>query len=1001
MKKNVFLMAGVAPAVLGMALISAPAFAQQSDIETTVANDQQEVEPEQQNRGEAIVVTGSRIASPSVTSAAPLQILDSESIDNSGVTNIQDLLLENPVFGVPALSRTNSAFLTSGTGAATVDLRDLGSDRTLVLINGRRVVAGLPGSATVDLNVIPTQFVERIDVLTGGASSLYGSDAVAGVVNFIYKKDFEGIEANGQYGITERGDDRRYQANLTVGTNVADGRGNVMVHFGYSNEGGVLSRQRRNTFLDDADTAAFVTGDLADFGVPTEPFFSSFPTQGRFDAGGTRFTYDNNGNLKTGFSTNGPNGDGVNADGFNRQFFRTIAVPVERYLFAASGEYEIVNDINLFFEGTFNKTTSSRIIEPFALSSENIFGNNGGVIPIETFVNGVATLNPLVPGPIAAAATDTDEDGLRDITFARRIAEFGPRQGSTTRDFYRFVVGLDGKLFNDNFRWDVSYNYGRTSESQRSSGQVNTPNFRFAFAAIPDVNDVNNNGSTTDAICADATARERGCVPINIFGAGAITPEALQYTNAEQTFQTEITQQVVQGNISGSLFELPGGPLGVALGVEYRKETSIEDSDALTNAGLNAGNAIPDTQGSFDVSEAFAEVKLPLLADVPFFHYLEVGGAVRVADYSTVGTIFSYNGTGTWQPIEDVRIRGSYARSVRAPNIGELFSGLSQTFPSGLSDPCLNAANRTNCLNAAGLASAGVAANVAANGGNFVLTQGDLQGISGFNGGNPDLNEEKSTSWTVGGVITPRSIEALRNLSLSVDYWNIKIDNVIAAPPRQFILDQCFGQGNNDFCQFVSRRANPTAVNSPGSIEFLNALLINSASLKTDGIDAVLNYRTALDTFGVQGGLRAQIAYTHLFNYDFKPTSVADVDPAAGEIGNAKDRFTANLGYDAGPFGINFTGTFIGKSYEDNNFCASFDAGPRCVGVGSEFYLDTQARFRATDQFEFYLGVDNLLDNKAPNLLSGTTFNVTGTDTAADVYDVFGRRYYTGVRLRF
>lgn len=1004
------LRAGVASFAVSLALISTPAFAQDAD--AAAQGDQStEAAPDE----EVIVITGTRIASPTITSASPVQIVESQAIDDAGVTNIQELLLENPAFGTPALSRTNSAFLTSGTGVATVDLRDLGSDRTLVLINGRRVVASLPGSSIVDLNAIPTQFVERIDILTGGASSLYGSDAVAGVVNFIYKRDFEGVEATAQYGITERGDDERYQANLTAGANIDGGRGNIMVHFGYSNEGGLLSRERANTVTDDISTMLF-TGDPADWGVPTEPFFSSFVPQGRFITSGGTFTFSPTGQLQPCFTTNGTScggGAGVGPNGFNRQFFRTIAVPVERYLFAASGEYELTDNVSLFFEGTYNKTSSSRIIEPFPLESG---GSNGiypasGVMPLENFVTRdfdgdgdverQIVVNPFVPAPILAAATDTDGDGLRDAGFARRLSEFGNRTGSTERDFYRFVVGLSGDLFDSRFRWDASYNYGQVTENQISSGQVNVVNFRNALAVQQDFDDLNGNGLTTDFICIDAEARAGGCQPANIFGLGALSPEAVNFIQAQGTFQTKIKQHVVQGNLSGSLFELPAGSVGLAVGVEYRKEESSEDNDALTNQGLNAGNVIPDTFGEFDVKEAFAELRVPILADQPFFELLEVGGAVRVADYSTVGTVWSYSGTATWQPIEDVRLRGTYARAVRAPNIGELFTGLSQTFPSGLSDPCEGigatggGATGDNCR-----ADPGVAANIAANG-VFTLNQADIQGIGGFNGGNPDLFEETADSWTLGAVIAPRSIDALRNVALTVDYYNIEITDAINGFPRQFTLNQCYGEGNQTFCDLITRRPTATAVNSAGSIELINAFQVNAARLETAGIDATLTYNTSLDGIGMPGNAFARVSYNHIFKFDFFAIEDADADPSDGEIGTAKDRFTATVGYSDDVVRLSFTGTYIGKSYEDQDFCASFDLEPRCVSVPAQFYLDSQATFKASDNYEFYVGVDNLLDNDAPNILSGTSFNVTGTDTAADVYDVFGRRFYFGARLRF
>jgi outer membrane receptor protein involved in Fe transport len=991
MRKFASLKHGAASVALGISLAASPAFAQDETAEPAAEGEATEVR--------AIVVTGSRIASAEVASPAPLQIVNEQLIEDSGVINIQELLLENPVFGTPALSRTNAAFLTSGTGVATIDLRDLGSDRTLVLINGRRVVSSLPGSATVDLNVIPTQFLQQVDILTGGASSLYGSDAVAGVVNFIYKTDFEGIDANAQYNITERGDDARYQANVTVGTNVADGRGNIMVHFGYSNEEGLLSRERANTRIDDIDSLFFG----GEFGVPTEPFFSSFVPQGRFITTNGTFTYDPNGQLQNCFTSNGATctatiGSGTGPNGFNRQEFRTLAVPVERYIFAARGSYEVADNVDFFFEGTFNNTTSSRIIEPFPLES----GGSNGIFPggggynIENYLPGTNTIvaNPFVPAEILAAATDTNGDGLRDIGFARRLSEFGNRTGSTERNFYRFVVGLEGSLFEDRFRWDLSYNYGRVNENQVSSGQVNVVNFRDALAVRSEVGDENGNGISGEAICIDPQARANGCAPANIFGEGSLSQAAVNYIAAQGTFQTGITQQVVQANLSGTLFELPAGPVGIATGFEYRKESSFADNDALTNAGLNAGNVLPDTSGSFDVAEAYAELRVPLLADKPFFKLLEIGGAARIADYSTVGSVFSWNVTGTWQPIDDIRLRGTISEAVRAPNVAELFAGLSQTFPSGLVDPCVGiGATGGDALGDNCRADSGVAANIAANG-VFTLNQPDIQGISGFDGGNANLGEETARSYTAGIVINPRSFDALRNLTITADYYNYEIEDVISGFPRQFTLDQCYRQGNATFCDLITRRPTATSINSAGSIDLINAFSVNAAVLKTSGVDVTAQWFTPI---GLTDNDRLTLrgAYTHIIEYDFFSLPDAAPDPSDGEIGTAKDRFTANAAYQNDDFRLVFNGTFIGKSFVDDQF-----DGPRAYSVPAEFYLDMQATFFADDEFEIYFGVDNLLDNDAPNILSGITGNVTGSDTAADVYDVFGRRYYAGVRIR-
>lgn len=1015
------LMASCAIAALGLA--SVPAHAQDNEI---TSEDSAAAETENAAPAPAIVVTGSRIRSAAGASTQPLQILDAANIDQSGVTNIQDLLLENPVFGAPTFARTNNAFGVTGTGVATVDLRNLGNSRTLVLINGRRVVAGLPGTATVDLNVIPTQFIGRIDILTGGASSLYGSDAVAGVVNFVYREDLDGLRVDSRYGITEQGDAEDYRFSATYGGNFSDGRGRFMMHAGYSDQGQLLSRERANTQVDDIDLFR-LTGDPADFGTPSEPFFSSFPPQGRFDILGTPsvaddFTFNPSGVLQPCFSTNGTPSctafDGNPAsgpNGFNRQNFRTLASPVQRYLFAGTVDYEITDGVSAFLEGTYVKTQASRIIEPFPSSSS---GSNGlfpatGRAPIESRVlvdsNGDGTLdsfeilvNPLVPQQIVDVARDIDGDGLRDIGFVRRLAEVGERTNDTTRDFFRVVAGLQGEFADGRFRWDLSYNYGQTTENQRSAGALNVPNFQQAFAAVPDVNDVDGDGDTTEAICANPDARAAGCVPISIFGEGAITPEALAFIDAPGSFQTEIEQQVFQANISGELFEIWGGPVGVATGIEYREESSLADFDSLTNQGLNASNQIPDTQGEFDVIEGFVEVRVPLLSERPFFELLELSGAVRVSDYSTVGSVTSWNGQVLWQPVQDVRLRATYSRAVRAPNIGELFSAQTQTFPAGLTDPCVGiGASGGGTLGEVCRSFPGVNENIASNGGVFTLNQADIQGISGFNGGNPDLFEETADSLTVGLVVNPVSIDALRNLTLTVDYFNIEVEDVIAAPARAFTLDQCFNQGNQTFCSLVTRRAAGDSTNSPGSIEFVNATQANGALFETEGVDVTVQYSTGLDRLGLESAnLNLSFSYTHLINLDFLQAIGQPANPAAGEVGSAEDRFTATALFDFDGIRWGLTGTYIGASTEDDQFCSAFGLDAGCFRQGAEFNLDTQVSYNF-GEFGLFAGIDNVFDNNAPNLLSGTTFNATSTDTAAGIYDILGRRYYAGLRLEF
>ncbi|HEX6783952.1 MAG TPA: TonB-dependent receptor [Sphingomicrobium sp.] len=943
---------------------------------------------------ETIVVTGSRIASPNITSLAPIQVVGEQEINQAGAVNIQEVLNNNPAFGTPALSTTTTAFLTSGAGVATVNLRQLGENRTLVLINNRRVVGGLAGSPIVDLNDIPTQFLERVDILTGGQSALYGSDAVAGVVNFIYKRNFEGLLLEGQYGLTEHGDSQRYQLSATAGGNFADGRGNIMVHVGYSSDKGLLSRERKDTRVDNISQMQY-SYDPADYAVAHTPFLSSYPPQGRFTSGGITWTYGPTGQLQPCFTTNGSTcksalGTGTGPNGFNRQFFRTLSTPVDRYLFAERSHFDITDNISFVTEATYAKTKASSDIEPFPLDSVNI-NPVDATVPIQLVPGGPCTF--YTPAPICAAATDSNGDGLKDISFRKRLSDVGDRTATANRDFFRIVVSLEGKLFHDRFSWDIGYNYGSTSEAQHSTGQVNVLNFYNALQATSDANG--------NPVCANPVAVAQGCVPLNIFGTNSMTPAMLAYINADSQHNVQVKQQVWDANLSGSLFDLPAGPLGIAIGAEYRKESSTEDWDALTNEGLNGGNVLPDTSGRFNVKEAYGEVNVPILKDLPFVKQLNVRGAGRISDYSTIGSVKTWEVGGDWAPIDDIRFRATLAKAVRAPNIGELFTGLSQTFPL-VRDPCQGiGATGGGALGDNCRAAPGVAANIAQNG-TFTLTQADIQGVSGFNGGNPNLGPETGRTFTAGVVIAPRNISFLRNMSLSVDYWHIKITNAITTISRQLILDQCYQDGLANACSLITR--NPTQIGgaSSGSIKFVNDFAINAASSTRSGIDAVLQYRRGLGTlFGSPLNMNARIAYTHLLKGYTIPLPGQPADRVAGEIGTPKDKFNATLGFDNRQWGLNLTGTYIGKSYEDDQFLDAFGLNPDAISIKPIFYLDGQLRFTPVRKFEFFVGVDNITNVQAPVILSGSPFNTTGSNTDEAVYDVFGRRYYAGARLRF
>lgn len=987
-KKLHFQQTGLASLAIAMVCAAAPAIAQQAPAAPTSTAAAEE------DMSEMILVTGSRIAQPALASPSPLQIIDANAIRSTGAANLQEVLLQSPLFGTPTVSRTNSNFSTSGAGLATVDLRNLGTARTLVLVNGRRHVSGSPNDQAVDLNSIPTAFVERVDVLTGGASSVYGSDAVAGVVNFVYKTRFEGIEANAQTGLSELGDDLRYQGNLTIGANTADGRGNVMAHIGYSKDGAVFSRNRAASNVDQASTGAFVTGDAADLFSVTRPFFSSFAPQGRFFSapGVTAGTFNSNGQFITGFSTNGSATRA--ADGYNRSQFRTIALPVERLLLAARANYEVTNAIEVFLEGTFAKTSAITELEPFAVSTagtNGIFQGTGGFYPVEQrLANGTVFVNPLVPAGLLATLGDVDGDGLRDVSFTRRLSDIDNRGSTADRTTYRLVAGLQGDVFGT-WRWDVAYNYGRTDDNQNGTGQINLANFRNALVVTRDAGG--------NLVCADVNARAQGCVPANVYGANTLSSAAAQYVRADSNRTSFAEQSVFTANLSGDLLANPlgAGPLGVAIGGEQRRERSASAFDALQQAGLNGGNAIPNTSGSFNVSEAYIEGRLPLLADRPFFDELALRGAFRVSDYSTVGTAYSWNYGAEWSPVKGIRLRGMFARATRAPNVSELFQGLSQTFPTGINDPCTGVTAATaGLLGVTCRSFPGVNANIAANG-LFTRTQADQQGISGFDGGNPLLSEEVADTLTAGVVIAPQW-DFARGFNLTVDYSRTRIKGAVVSTPRQFILDQCFAQGQQQFCQFVTRRPAAEGANSPGSLNFINSGATNSGGVFNSNLDVAANYTRDVGF----GRIALGVAYTHVFAFYQVPVPGSDPDYIDGEVGAAKNRFLATAGVTVGKVNFQYRGTYVGPSYLDDQFLAAFDV-PRNGAqgrIGSRYYSDLQVQFDATDNFQFYVGANNLTNTKAPSIPSGLPGNVTGAETDSGTYDAIGRRFYAGVRLR-
>lgn len=943
-------------------------------------NDQVATTPPQTGpASEEVVVTGSRIARRGLDSATPVAVVGNEEIRRQGATNIQDVLAKLPQVGIPGLSNTNSNFLTSGNGVATINLRNLGDSRTLVLVNGRRFVAGLAGTSVVDVNNIPADFIDRVEVVTGGASSIYGSDAIAGVVNFVLKKDFEGLTVRAQTGITSRGDSPKYNISVTGGqTFGSDSQGGIIANFTYDRDEGLLSRKR-----------SISAEDCSSLGCGPQSY-SSYAAQGRFqlynggvatgNAGGyasNLFTFNPDNSLVSGF----PSGYG-----YNRNAVRRISTPVERYLGSANAHYDVSDALKLFVEGTYVRTNASSAIEPYALGSDTDLGFGFGID------------NPFIPLSIRQQIAARNSDGIAsndvdEISFRRRQNEVFSRSNNSRRETWRVATGFNGTLA-DKFNYEVSYVHGELKDHTFTQ-DLDLTKYANALDAI------SLNGQI---VCRDTAARAAGCVPINLFGYNTASPQASAYVASDIPREERIknTEDVVSANIAGPLFQfLAAGPVQASLGAEYRREKSSDDWDALTNAGQNTGNQIPDTIGKFNVKEVFGELQVPLLKDVPFFESLSLQGAARYSDYSTIGNVFSWNAGGEWAPVEGVRFRGNYAVANRAPNINELFSPPAETFPT-VSDPCDGVtATSGGTYAAACRALPGVASTIARNG-SLTYTLADIQGINGFDGGNTKLQEEKAKTITAGVVLTPGTL--IPGLTATIDYFDIKVDNAIGIVDRQTSIEQCLATSLPQFCNNVLRNANT------GFITTVNAQNVNIASLKTKGLDTDVRYGRAL-------GLMAddRIDFNALWTHTFKYQTQADpAAPVRGGVDNLefgevfRDKVTGRVTYTTGGVGLSWSTTFLSHMYDQlpDRFEENSATGDPVIdghnSIKSRLYHDAQVTFDIEKGFEFFLGVNNVFDRKPPKL-EDTVFygTITGTTTAADVYDPFGRRFYAGAQFHF
>ncbi len=1075
-----------ATALASVAVLPHSAFAQTTTEGTPVcAPGQDPAECTPPSDSETITVTGSRIAQPNLNSSTPIVSVSAAELLDTGELSLGDELNRLPALR-STVSQANSTQFIGTAGINSLDLRGLGTARTLVLVNGRRHVTSSPGTYTVDVNTIPSALLQSVDVVTGGTSAVYGSDAISGVVNFVLRRDFEGLDVRLQGGISDRGDRDSQSINVVAGKNFADNRGNIAIAFEYAKQATLLFEDRNDQTgaftgapgfytVDPASVlvnGVLVTEPAAGDGIADTAFIGvnggTYP--GGTVIGGSRFgALSLGGTVSTSCIALTP-ANQTNPLVLARRaaVCNGIRSPTsgaelaDNYVFLGDGS--LVRDVpgtNLGalgggrfgglgatgVEGAMLSPGLDRINTNVLASFEvspafkpffegkyvRIVANQTSTQP--TFVN--ATLSPtfFLDNPFltnqARAQLQTilgTTSTTGAFTFQRFNNDLGTRAEDHRRETYRVVAGVRGDLSaTGNVTYEIAGNYGRTSTFYETGGNVLVARFNAATNAVR-----NAAGQIVCRVNADAitTNDMPGCVPLNLFGPNNSSQAARDYVLFTSSRDQWAEQINVVGYVAGDtagFLNLPGGPVGLSIGAEYRKEDAYSAFDPITQSGQTFLNsAATFAPPAVDLYEGFGEVRIPLLKDILLIDELTVTGAGRYSKYSTSDDgVWAWNASVMYAPVPDLKIRAGLARSVRQPNLGEIYQTRAQTFANGFVDPCSQGAaissnpNRARNCAAAGVPTtltytddAGVSRTVP-----WVNTL--AAGLSGFNQGNLGLAPETSRSLTIGAVFQP---SFLPGFSLTVDYYRIKVENVISGLSGQGIADRCYDDPvgiDNPFCAAIFRRSAPGTIGdytfqgqSGRTLEGVSATSttlpivgpgflnqpFNYAALKTSGIDVDASYRRTFGELNVT--VRGLVSWLQKReNYLF----ISDPDRSTrvhGTLGDPQWQATANVdlryrnidfGYDMRFIDKMTVGAWETQFSHQGRAPTNADAFP-FRWYPSTFYHNLQLGIRPNDQFRLYFGVDNLLDTLPP-------YGLTGTTTGSAVYPVTGRYYYSGVRI--
>jgi len=898
---------------------------------------------------ERISVTGSRIKRLDTEGANPVQIISRQDMVNTGINNIGDLLQEIPSV---AGAGTNQSINNGGSGAIRVSLRGLNASRTLVLLNGRRVVAsGTGANSSVDLSTIPTSIIKRVEVLKDGASAIYGSDAIGGVVNIITRDDFQGFEFNASRDqSTTNGDGA--STDLDFITGISSDKGNVVV-------AAYFSRQEAQ-WSGDRDWSAFEY-DLDPDTLELEKGGSSAPPWGRYNGINTgdgecgSFTHGAGSGPGQSDPTDFSNETGYDCwnwdkDTYNYAPANYHLLPVERYGVTVQGNYDVNDTLKFFMEASYSHRSASTKLAPEPLAPLVFSGYEGAPYSADNYYN-----QQFGPKNLAGETVQIDD-------WRRRVVETGGRSDNFTLNTLRIATGFTGEI-TDEWGYEVSYVYGKNETSNRTGGNFNLD--KVALAVGPSFMDDDGN-----IVCGTADAEIDGCVSLNTFGLPGsdteISQEMLSYVTFEGHDVGENEQQIVSLAVFGDAFEMPAGIVGVAFGFEHREEKGADYPDALVALGITTGSSRLSTEGNYSVDEAYFEAAIPLLVDAPMAESLDLDIAIRYSDYDTFGTTTNHKFGIKWQPVEGLMLRGTLSSAFRAPSTSDLFGGAGITYPT-VSDPC--ATNATSFCIADGVPAGGYEA------------LGDQ--LRQTYGGNIDIEPEEADIFTLGLVYSPEFIEGL---SFTLDYWDIELTNAISSIGPNVILQGCAKEGN--YCDKIERWED-------GNVKLIDDRTTNVGGVDSSGYDFNVHYTTESEW----GDISVNWDSTFYDTYD-KTLADGTVQEHAGSYlkdgdGNFPEwKHTLNVSLSQDDWSAVWSVRYIDEVQEEWTVWWSSTVGERTID--SQTIHSARFTYDVLDNMSLSVGIDNVFDQDPPFAASGFNDN-----TDPRTYATNGRHANVSVSVKF